>query len=137
MNKNKGFSLIELMVVVAIVALILAYAIPNYRQYVLKGKRAEAHNRVMQIAGQMERFYANTNQYPTGLTGGGTALDLNADYITWNEYEISLGGGSLNGNDPAGWNLTATAINQQTEDTACPLIQFDNLGQKQPADCWK
>src|SRR5690554_153620 len=113
-RKYKGFSLIELLVVIAIVAMLAAYAIPNYRQYVLESRRAEAQNRLLEIAGMFEKFYANTNRYPNGLTGGGNNLNLNASYLTWDDYQITA-------NTGGGWTLIATAIGGQTDDKACPV----------------
>ncbi len=130
--KNKGFTLIELLVVIAIVALLASYAIPNYRQYVLASKRSGAQSTLMEVAGMFEKFYANTNAYPTGLTGGGSALDLNAGYITSDDYQLSMAAAA------GTWTLTATAINTQAQDSICPTITFNNLGLKGPVDdCWE
>ena len=134
--RTKGFSLIELLVVIAIIAMIAAYAIPSYRQYVVQSKRAEAHARLLEVANQFEKFYANTNAYPTDVSGGGAALSLTADFLEWEDYQISLAG---NPGNNAVWRIRAQARNnQQTDDTACPVIWFDSLGRKGPinSDCW-
>ena len=132
MKRIKGFTLIELLVVIAILALIISYALPNYREYVLRSKRVQAQNTLLEIAGLFEKHYANTNAYPTSLTGGGvTGLTLNTGYLNWDEYQISMN------NNAGAWTLTATAINAQAQDTTCPQIQFNNLGQKTPIDCWE
>jgi len=132
MKNYKGFTLIELLVVIAILALIISYALPNYREYVLRSNRVQAQNTLLEIAGQFEKHYANTNAYPTSLTGGGvTGLNLDAGYLNWDNYEVTM-------NNAAGaWTLTATAVNTQTQDTACASLQFNNLGQKTPIDCWE
>ena len=129
-RKAIGFSLIELLVVIAIIAMLAAYALPNYRDYVMRSKRAEAQNRLLEIAGMFEKFYANTNSYPGGLTGGGSNLDLNASYLTWEDYQITAATGG-------GWTLTATAIGGQAQDSECPTINYNNLGQKTPLNCWQ
>lgn len=134
MNNQKGFSLIELMIALGILALIITYALPNYRQYVLRSKRVEAQNKLLEIGGLFEKHYANTNAYPGALVGGGDgALSLTTNYLNWEDYAITLGAGGTGG----GWVLTATAINTQTEDTDCPTINFNNLGQKTPLICWE
>lgn len=131
MNKKiQGFSLIELLVVIAIVAMLAAYAIPNYRQYVMQSKRSEAQNRLLEIAGMFEKYYANTNRYPAGLQGGGNNLNLSNDFLVWDNYQITA-------NIGGGWTLRATAINGQAQDTDCPNIRFNNLGQKLPIRCWE
>ncbi len=112
---------------IAIIALLAAYAIPNYRQYVVQSKRAEAHAKLLEVAGMYEKFYANTNQYPASLA----ALNLDANFLTWHEYSIGGTGG-------LGWVITATAQNEQAQDTDCPTITFNQLGQKGPiAACWE
>lgn len=132
MNKNKGFSLIELMVVLAIIALLVSYALPNYRQYVIKSKRAVAQNKILEIAGMYEKFYANTNSYPVGLSGGGTSLSLPTSYLEDDEYTFTVdNSGSI-------WTIVGTATHGQTDDEECPTITFTNLGTKGPyATCWE
>ncbi len=129
-NRKQGFSLLELMVVIAIIAILAAYAIPNYRQYVMKSKRTEAQNRILEIAGMHEKFYANTNRYPTTLGSGANGLNLTSDFLNWDNYVITA-------TFVNGWTLTATAIGGQAQDTACPTINFNNLSQKTPITCWE
>ena len=128
MKKKKGFTLIELLVVIAIIAVLAAYAIPNYRQYVVRSKRVEAQSKLLEMAGMFEKFYVNTNAYPTAIG----QLNLTASFITWDDYTLSIT------SDAAGWTLTATAINGQALDDTppCPTINFNNLGQKFPLVCW-
>lgn len=132
MRKVKGFTLVELMITVAIVALLAAYAIPNYRQYVVESKRVQAHNKLLEVAGMYEKFYANTNRYPSNVSGGGNALDLDASYLVWDDYQITHVN-RANG----GWTILATARGAQAnDDTNCQQIRFNNLQQKTPAECW-
>jgi type IV pilus assembly protein PilE len=130
-KKSKGFSLIELLVVIAIVAMLAAYAIPNYRQYVIKSKRTEAQNRLLEIAGMFEKHYANTNSYPDGLGSGADNLNLSTDYIEWDNYKVS------STVDNTGWVLKATAKGGQTDDTPCLEITYNNFSQKSPTECWE
>jgi len=125
---NKGFSLIELLVVIVVIALLAAYAIPTYRQYVVESKRADAHARILEIAGMHEKFYANTNAYPADLA----SLGLDASFLTTEDYVITS-------NDDPAWILTATPQGgQATSDTLCPTITLNQLGQKGPnAECWE
>jgi type IV pilus assembly protein PilE len=131
MKKKNGFTLIELLVVIAIIAILMAYAIPNYRQYVISSKRSEAHNKLLEIAGMYEKFYANTNAYPAGLSGGGANLSLTAAYLVDDNYTFTAA------NTATTWTITATATNGQTDDTTCPTITINNLGVAGPsAECW-
>ncbi|WP_283708707.1 type IV pilin protein [Marinicella marina] len=130
---NRGFTLIELLVVIAIIALLASFALPSYRQYVVESKRAEAHAKLLEVAGMYEKFYANTNTYPTNVTGGGSALSLTNAFLRWDDYRIVHQDRPNNG-----WRLQANARGgQATSDTACTRIRIDNLGNKTPAQCWE
>ncbi|GAA4348545.1 type IV pilin protein [Kangiella taiwanensis] len=61
MKKNQGFTLIEVMIVVAIVAIIAAIAIPSYNQYVVRSKRADAMGTLMSATQAVERYKSNNN----------------------------------------------------------------------------
>ncbi len=134
MNKMKGFTLIELLIVIGIIALLASYAVPSYRDYVVQSKRAEAHAKLLEVSGMYEKFYANTNNYPTNVTGGGTALSLNNDFLQWDDYTISQSGNA----GLATWRIEASARGgQSTDDTNCGTIWLDNLGNRGPSDeCW-
>ena len=66
--KLSGFTLIELMITVAILAIIAAFAIPYYDMYVERGKRAEARTALLDIAARQERYYSNNRQYTNQLS---------------------------------------------------------------------
>ncbi|WP_223788875.1 type IV pilin protein [Marinicella meishanensis] len=134
MNKKYGFTLIELLVVIGIIALLASYAIPSYRQYVVESKRAEAHAKLLEVAGLYEKFYANTNTYPTNVTGGGTALTLDNAFLVWNDYQIVQAGNA----GGAAWRIQANARGgQAADDAGCASIWVDNLGRRGPNDdCW-
>ena len=61
--KTRGFTLIELMIVVAVVAILAAVAIPSYQNQVQKSRRADAHSALMNAAQAMERCFTRTNTY--------------------------------------------------------------------------
>lgn len=71
MNKVRGFSLIELMVVVAIVGILAAISYPSYVEYVKKGKRAEAKAALLEAVQNLERYYSANGTY---LNVAGDAL---------------------------------------------------------------
>lgn len=66
--RNKGFTLIEIMVAVAIVAILAAIAIPNYSSYVVRGARSAAQTELLQLASVQEKIYLNSTAYATSIT---------------------------------------------------------------------
>jgi len=65
-----GFTLIELMITVAIVAVIAAIALPNYTDYVTRSKFTEAHGQLADLRVKMEQYYMDNRRYSTTVAGG-------------------------------------------------------------------
>lgn len=63
MKSSKGFTLVELMIVVAVVGILSAIAYPSYTEYVLRGRRAEARTALMDLMQQQERYYTQNGRY--------------------------------------------------------------------------
>ena len=70
-NAQRGFSLIELMIVVAIIAIISAFAYPSYERYVIKTKRSVAHNALLQVADRQQQFFMDNKRFATDITNLG------------------------------------------------------------------
>ena len=76
-SKNRGITLVELAVVIGIVAILAAIALPNYQDSVRKGRRAEAQTALLQFAGNAERIFTEFNSYAT------VTLPANTDFYTF------------------------------------------------------
>ena len=71
MHRTQGFTLIELMITVAVIAIIAAIAVPNYTDYVTRSKFSEAQGQLADLRVKMEQYYMDNRRYST-TTGGGT-----------------------------------------------------------------
>jgi type IV pilus assembly protein PilE len=90
MRQSKGFTLIEIMVVVAIVAILAAIAIPSYTDYVTRSKLQEATTNLSDLRVRMEQYYLDNRRYSAtaaggicGIPGGNTPAVANPRYFTY------------------------------------------------------
>ncbi len=74
-KKSAGFTLIELMIVVAIVGIIAAIAFPSYQDQVRKAKRSDGQSKIMDAMARQERFFTENNTYTADMTALGYAAD--------------------------------------------------------------
>lgn len=78
-RRPAGFTLIELMIVVAIVAILAAVAMPSYTSYVARSRRADARVQLMQAAQFMQRFYTANDRFDTDRAGNGILSQIPAN----------------------------------------------------------
>ena len=122
---NKGFTLAELMIVIAILGILGSVAYPSYVNHVKKANRADGIDSLLALAGRMEEFYMNNDSY-NGATV--TSVD-SSDQL----YKLSI----TTATDFA-YLITATPV---STDTYCGNLTLDSLGVKGTsagtvADCW-
>lgn len=135
MSKS-GFTLIEMLIVIAIVSILAGIAYPSYMQYVLKSKRTEAQSALIDIANRQEMYYLDHHQYATNLA---TDLGLSANpFITENGYyRIETSSARAT----ADFTLTAIAISTQAADSECASLSVDHNSTKSSSAgneaCWK
>lgn len=113
-----GFTLIEVMIVVAVIAILAAIAVPNYQEYVRRGYRSEARAGLLQAAQWMERAATATGVYPTALPGSLAGVPSN-------RYTIAFADGHTNGE----FTLNATPRQSQQGDK-CGTLTLSNTGQR-------
>jgi type IV pilus assembly protein PilE len=128
---TRGFTLIELMVAVAIVAILTAAAIPSYTSYVMKSRRPDAKQALLDFAAREERYYTLNNTYTSTATALGYAafpvsLGSNGDYLL-----------SVLTATATGYSAQTVPQGSQANDP-CGTYTLDNFGNQgaAAANCW-
>ena len=134
--RAKGFTLIELMIVIAIVGILAAVAYPSYLDSVRTARRADAMDAMLTLQSLQEKWRANHTSYSSEIPGddGGNATSVDGRY--------TLGAGGVSA---TGYVITATAVGDQANDEDCAgdnnmtlTVSAGNPGgAKAPATCWK
>lgn len=129
----RGFTLIELMIVVAIIAILAAIAYPSYTRYVTKTRRVAAQACLSQYASYMERWYTTNLSYAGVTTSNWPALDCASTAQTGNYYSYTLSGAAT----VSTYTVQAAPSTKQN-DTQCGTLKLNNQGQRTPstAGCW-
>lgn len=133
-RRHHGFSLIELMIVVAIVAVLAAIAIPQYRKQIQKSNRTTAKSALLDLARREETYYSTNNSYTLNLTSLGYANITNNTVQVPNStnplYTIGFSAPAASGSSATTYTATATTTGGQTGDS-CGNYSVDYLGNQQ------
>ena len=125
-KNNRGFTLIELMIVIAIIGVLAAVGYPAYTSSVKKGNRADGIGGLLALAGRMEEFYMNADTYVGATVANATSP---AGLYTM----------SITAQTAFAYTLTATTI-PVGADTECGNLILNSLGQKTDSagngNCW-
>lgn len=130
-QRMRGITLMELMIVVVIIGILTAIAYPNYREFAARAKRTEAKALLLEIAVNQERFYLNANRYAT-VTELGYASPLKTDS---GSYTVRIPV-----NDASNFTATADYNFTGSEFDRCSSFSIDGRGNKTStgsiSNCW-
>ena len=142
---QRGMTLIELMVVVAIVAIVFVIAFPSYERYVVRTKRAVAQNALLQVADRQQQFFMDNKQFAANLTN----LGFNANpFVVDDEGSATVAAAAdavysitLSNVTQTTWTATAAPLHGQlSRDTNCGSLSITQAGTKASsgggANCW-
>lgn len=129
-----GFTLMELMIVVAIMGILVAIALPSYQSHVLRTRRVTAASCLMELAQQMERQYATGMSYVVALPAASCRNDLTGFYT----FAFATG-------EPTAstYEIEASPAGAQAGDTRCDVLSLNQQGVKtvsgtgSVAECWR
>lgn len=130
-KKAQGFTLVELLITIAILGLLVVVALPAYRESVLRSNRSDAQITLNRLATLQEQYYFRTNQYTddfANLIDGATSgvpIDSNEGH-----YSISVDTNATATDPATTWTMTAEAQPDQAADTACNKIILNSMGVK-------
>lgn len=129
-----GFTLLELMIVMVIIGILMAIAVPSYQGYVLRSHRADAHSSLLDIAARQERYVAQRNTYTTDISGDG-GLNMGSANSKEGHYTLAVTAAPCPSIANC-YTITATAVGSQANDTDCPSLSYNSSGIKAAAACW-
>jgi type IV pilus assembly protein PilE len=124
----RGFSLIELMVVLVVLGIIASIAFPSYFEYRMRANRSAAQQFMMAIANRQEQYVLDARAYTDVIGTGGLGLSVPADVAPL--YAIAI---TLQPGPPRGFTVTATPSGYQAKDG---VISLTSTGVKSPPGKW-
>lgn len=126
--QSKGFTLMELMMVLAIMGILTAIAYPAYQSSLQKARRVDAQTAILELAQYMERYYTNNGTY----TGASLPYSASPKDAITKYYNLSLSAQTADS-----YTLSGAPTGTQKTDS-CGTLSFTNTGIKLPATsgCW-
>jgi len=118
-----GFTLTELVIVMAVMAILLAIAYPSYLSQAIKSRRADGHNLLYEAAQRQQQFFTENNAFTATVGNGGLEM-VTASQEGYYTLSITQPGGATS------YTLTGTTVAPQTADTNCGNLTLTHLNVK-------
>lgn len=133
-HRPKGFTLIEVMIVVAIVGILAAIALPSYQKHVIRAKRSAAQTYMLRIANIQEQMLLDKHVYSASTPAGGTWNDtgmIPPELVGVYSFSASVSSGP-----PPSYTITATPT-AGTAQASDGTLTLTSEGVKSPAEKWQ
>ena len=139
-GQGRGFTLIEVIIVVVIVSILAAIALPSYQDSMRKGRRSDAKAALLDVANRQESFMQDRSTYTDDMQDLGFGADPMISQEGWYSIDAqACAGGNLN----RCYEITATPVasGPQADDTMCMNFVLDSTGAKSAtgtmgSECW-
>jgi len=135
MKQNSGFTLIEILIAVVIVAILASVAVPAYIEQVAKAKRADAQGALLGLAQSMERFFTENNTYCGSDADGVVGTCVDGDVPGIFATQVPTDGGdpyynlTITTTTATNYTLTATRTGSMARDANCGDYTLNSVGQ--------
>jgi type IV pilus assembly protein PilE len=131
-NMQRGFTLTELLITVAVLSILIGIAVPSYQQFVIRGKRSAAQAVMMDIANREQQYLLANRTYADKATLESNGFSLPADVRENYTWDIALGTGPM-----PSFVITFTGTGAQAEDNSPQPLTLSSSGEKAPPEKWK
>src|SRR5258708_5252898 len=131
-GRSRGFTLIEMMIVVGVIGILTAIAYPSYKNYVMRAKRSAAEQLMVDMTSREQQYLLDARSYTATIGTGGLNMTVPTDVAA--TYTFAIVGD--NPATPTIFTITATAIGSQVTDGNLGNLTINNLGQKTPSSKW-
>jgi type IV pilus assembly protein PilE len=125
---HRGFTLVEIMVAIAIIGILASVAIPAYSRYVVRGNRAAAQQHLLDLAQREQQYLADARTYKDSVTG----LNMTTPTAVSKYYDITI---ELADGPPPAFTVTATPKSGSPQ-VSDGTLSINSIGVKLPADKW-